>query len=73
MARESLVSNPFMLMTHPEVVMAAVEASERLKGLNRHLCRPLDRVVPSTAGAGDADEAADGPDLAADTGDVRAQ
>lgn len=43
MAQESLVRNPFMLMMHPEVVLAAVEKSERLSQLNRHLCRPLDR------------------------------
>lgn len=36
--------NPFMLMLHPEAVLAAVEKSERLGALNRHLCRPLDRV-----------------------------
>jgi len=44
--------NPFMLMINPEVVLAAVEKSERLGALNRHLCRPLDRIPP--AGAGDA-------------------
>ncbi len=66
MARESLASNPFMLMTHPEVVMAAVEASERLKGLNRHLCRPLDRVLPTAVGGADA-EAADDAGEDADT------
>ncbi len=38
--------NPFMLMINPEVVFAAMEASERLGQLNRHLCRPLDRVAP---------------------------
>jgi hypothetical protein len=43
--------NPFMLMTHPEVVFAAMEASERLAQLNRHLCRPLDRVLPVAADA----------------------
>lgn len=40
--------NPFMLMLHPEAVLAAVQKSERLGALNRHLCRPLDRVLPST-------------------------
>lgn len=43
--------NPFMLMLHPEVVLAAMEKSERLSGLNRHLCRPLDRPAPATDGA----------------------
>lgn len=42
--------NPFMLMISPEVVLAAIEKSERLGQLNRHLCRPLDRVTPTEAG-----------------------
>ncbi len=37
--------NPFMLLMHPEVVLAAVENSERLSRLNRHMCRPLDRPI----------------------------
>ena len=41
--------NPFMLMIEPEVVLAAIEKSERLSQLNRHLCRPLDRPVLNTA------------------------
>lgn len=45
MSQQSLVANPFMLMIQPEVVLAAVEKSERLSRLNRHLCRPLDRPV----------------------------
>ena len=43
MAQQSQVRNPFMLMVQPEVVLAAIESSERLGRLNRHLCRPLDR------------------------------
>ena len=43
--------NPFMLMLHPEVILAAVEKSERLGQLNRHLCRPLDRPAPAAASA----------------------
>lgn len=46
--------NPFMLMLNPEVILAAVEKSERLGQLNRHLCRPLDRPAPSTNGKRDA-------------------
>ena len=46
MAQQTPQSNPFMLMVNPEVVFAAMEASERLSQLNRHLCRPLDRVAP---------------------------
>lgn len=37
--------NPFMLMISPELVLAAIEKSERLDKLNRHLCRPLDRQL----------------------------
>jgi hypothetical protein len=49
--------NPFMLMLNPEVVLAAIESSERLSKLNRHLCRPLDR--PLLGGARPADAAED--------------
>lgn len=52
MAQQSQVRNPFMLMIEPEVVLAAIENSERLGQLNRHLCRPLDRQVLSGAAAG---------------------
>lgn len=61
MAQESLVRNPFMLMTNPEVVIAAIERSERLGQLNRHLCRPLDRPAANpTNGGGSAQSAAAG-------------
>lgn len=43
MAQQSPIGNPFMLMLNPEIVLAAIENSERLAQLNRHLCRPLDR------------------------------
>jgi hypothetical protein len=43
MAQQSQVRNPFMLMLQPEVVLAAIQNSERLERLNRHLCRPLDQ------------------------------
>ena len=46
--------NPFMLMVSPEVVLAAMEKSERLNQLNRHLCRPLDRPAPAAAGKSDS-------------------
>lgn len=66
MAQTTTVRNPFMLMLNPEVVLAAVEKSERLSQLNRHLCRPLDRpVLPGTAKAdGEAEGEADGADTA---------
>jgi len=46
MSVESPVRNPFMLMVNPEVVIAAVEASEHLKQLHRRECHPLDRPQP---------------------------
>lgn len=45
MSELSIAHNPFMLMLNPEVVIAAMEKSEKLAQLNRHLCRPLDRVT----------------------------
>lgn len=61
MAHSAPERNPFMLMINPEVVLAAMEKSERLGQLNRRLCRPLDR--PVTAGgdaiAGELDELPD--------------
>ena len=60
MTYESHASNPFMLMLNPEVVFAAMEASERLKALNSHQCRPLDKVAPAAnddSGDGEGDDA----------------
>ncbi|MBS0304217.1 MAG: hypothetical protein JSR43_02380 [Proteobacteria bacterium] len=48
--------NPFMLLLDPAAVLAAVEKSERLNGLNRHLCRPLDRPTPTTTRSGEEAE-----------------
>ena len=56
--------NPFMLMMHPEVVLAAVAKSERLEQLNRHLCRPLDKPAP--AGVSNIEEAGDSDLIDAD-------
>ena len=72
MVQESSMSqvterNPFMLMLNPEVVFAAIEKSERLSRLDRHLCRPLDRPSPTTADlVGDDDIARDISDDYAD-------
>ena len=52
-----VVSNPFALMTHPQAVIAAVEASERLRSLRSRVCRPLDKV-----GFGQPDASDDGAD-----------
>jgi hypothetical protein len=64
MAQPNLQRNPFMLMIDPARVIAAMEKSERLSGLNRHVCRPLDRHLPvaaagAAAQAAEADEAPD--------------
>jgi hypothetical protein len=59
MVQQPLVSNPFMLMIQPEVVLAAIEKSERLGSLNRRLCRPLDRLPDNLALATDAEGDAD--------------
>jgi hypothetical protein len=48
MDQQTTERNPFMLLLHPEAVIAAVEKSERLGRLNRHLCRPLDRPTPTS-------------------------
>ncbi len=60
MAHNIPVGNPFMLLLDPEVVLAAVAASERLGGLARRTCHPLDRPVPTveraTHGAGEVQD-----------------
>jgi hypothetical protein len=65
MPQPATANNPFMLMLDPQAVLAAVEKSERLGQLNRHLCRPLDRQVPPGGRpASSRDDEADlGPDL----------
>lgn len=43
--------NPFTMMTDPEVILQAVEQSERLNRLQRRICRPLDRpLIPKKGG-----------------------
>lgn len=83
MPQESLASNPFMMMLQPEVVLAAVEKSERLAQLHRRTCRPLDRPVPVLRAPTHAedtaidldDESADSADSAdaVECGDVESQ
>ena len=64
MAYQTAVGNPFMLMLNPEIVLAAIESSERLSQLDRRLCRPLDRHVgPAAAATAAADEAASPDDF----------
>jgi hypothetical protein len=56
-----LTANPFALLTDPETVFRAVESSPRLEGLNRRICRPLDRAA---RGEGDAADASLGDEVA---------
>ena len=46
-------SNPFVMMTDPETILAAVERSERLNRLSRKVYRPLDRPLIPKVGAKD--------------------
>ena len=52
--------NPFALMLDPQAVMAQIERSERLEGLHRRVCRPLDKPLLG----GNVDEASDAEDTA---------
>ena len=63
MSQQASPRNPFMLMLNPEIVLAAVEKSERLGQLNRHLCRPLDRPMPAggRSSEGERDDDSDEP------------
>jgi hypothetical protein len=41
----SEAANPFALLMHPEVIVKAMEASDRLSRLHSRVCRPLDRPM----------------------------
>ena len=43
--QSSLVANPFVMLTDPVAILQAVQCSERLNGLERRVCRPLDRPL----------------------------
>jgi hypothetical protein len=47
-----LTANPFALLTDPEAIFRALEASPRLESLNRRICRPLDRAQREGNGEG---------------------
>ncbi len=59
-------SNPFVMMTSPETILAAVERSERLNRLSRKVYRPLDRPLIPKVGAKDMAEFDREIDAAAD-------
>jgi hypothetical protein len=62
MAHPTTERNPFMLLLNPQEVVAAMEKSERLGRLNRHLCRPLDRPTPTSVRAPGAVESTEDDD-----------
>ncbi len=67
MQKQGLYANPFALMMDPEAVLAAMERSERLNGLQSRVCRPLDKpLIPLVDGEADAE--ADDLDVSADEG-----
>lgn len=46
MQSSTAADNPFVLMTSPETVFAAIERSDRLARLTSTICRPLDKPRP---------------------------
>jgi hypothetical protein len=57
----STAANPFALLTDPESIFRAVEASQRLDVLNRRICRPLDRAPRGEGEDGHEGSAHDAP------------
>jgi hypothetical protein len=39
-----ILSNPFAMLVNPAEVLQLIGRSERLGGLTRHVCRPLDKA-----------------------------
>jgi len=70
MAQPTTERNPFMLLVNPQEVIAAVEKSERLGRLNRHLCRPLDRPTPTSVRTPEATDQDDDDGLEGEGGDA---
>ena len=66
MRNVSTLANPFVMMTNPETILAAVERSERLNRLSRKVYRPLDRPLIPKVGAKDMAEFDREIDAAAD-------
>lgn len=58
--------NPFALMLDPQSVIAQIERSERLEGLQRRVCRPLDKPLLG----GSVDEASDHEGMATSAADA---
>jgi hypothetical protein len=60
------VRNPFALLTNPDVVVKAMESSERLSRLRSRICRPLDRLADQAPGTMLRDADGDETDTAAE-------
>jgi len=58
MRHDPILANPFVMLTHPETILAAVGRSERLNRLDRKVYRPLDRPLIPKVGAKAKDMAA---------------
>ena len=52
-------SNPFVLMTHPEIVLQAMEKSKSLARLQGQVYRPLDKPVLDSTAADAGDQEVD--------------
>jgi len=50
-------ADPFDLMINPQAILMAMEKSERLQHLDRHVYRPLDRPIIPKVGGLDVSEA----------------
>jgi hypothetical protein len=56
MHTHTIAANPFALMMDPQAVLEAVERSQPLSGLQRRVCRPLDKpLIPRADAANDAE------------------
>lgn len=53
--------HPFAMLIDPAAVLARVEHSERLQGLARHVCRPLDTLRPGTVAEDEPQEDSEEP------------
>jgi hypothetical protein len=48
-------ASPFDMLINPQAILEAIEQSSRLQGLERKICRPLDRVAaPKSAPSDEA-------------------
>ncbi len=45
MSQTAVQDNPFVLLMNPEIIIQAIERSDRLSALNSRICRPLDKPM----------------------------